>query len=152
MVKATNDGPIPNSPLPNSLEDAVGICTTGPTPQITFPGLLGDNHTDQLISPMPVVLLSSVEDGCVKGTADSFDLPQFIKFDLQKKMIFEVGETSMNRKSEIVNLTNTEDELIMQGVENGRSWSAVIGEQGKMTATVSESKFGFVIFGACLRQ
>ena len=94
----------------------------------------------------------SVEDGCVKGTADSFDLPQFIKFDLQKKVIFEVGDTGMNRKSEIVNLTNTEDQLIMQGVENGRSWSAVIGEQGKMTATVSDSKFGFVIFGACLRQ
>ena len=41
----------------------------------------------------------SVEDGCVKGIADSFDLPQFIKFDLQKKMIFEVGDTGMNRKS-----------------------------------------------------
>ncbi len=92
----------------------------------------------------------SLEEGCLEGTADSFDLPQFVKFDLQKKMIFEVGETGRDRKSKIVNHTKTEDQLIMQGVENGRSWTAVIGDHGKLTATVSDSDFGFVIFGACI--
>jgi hypothetical protein len=94
----------------------------------------------------------SLNEGCVEGTAESFDIPQFIKFDLQKKTIFEVDESGKNRKSQIMNLAETDNQLIMQGVENSRSWSAVIGEQGKMTATISDSEFGVVIFGACLLQ
>ena len=116
---------------------------------ISAPAALSLDTSSPLLCSVISASECTVEDDCVKGTADSFDLPQFIKFDLQKNMIFEVGETGMNRKSAIINLTKTDDQLIMQGVENGRSWSAVIGGQGKMTATVSDSEFGFAIFGAC---
>jgi hypothetical protein len=94
----------------------------------------------------------AVEEGCTEGTAESFDIPQFIKFNFQEKIISEVGETGKNRKSTIMNLVESNSQLVMQGVENDRSWSAVIGDTGKMTATISDSEFGFVIFGACLRQ
>ncbi len=40
--------------------------------------------------------------------------------------------------------------LIMQGGEAGRGWTLVISEEtGKMSATISEDRVGFVIFGAC---
>jgi hypothetical protein len=39
--------------------------------------------------------------------------------------------------------------MILQGVEGRRAWSMVITkETGKMTATVSDHQFGFVVFGA----
>ena len=94
----------------------------------------------------------AVEEGCTEGTAESFDIPQFIKFNFKEKIVSEVGISGKNRKSKIMNLVESNNQLVMQGVENNRSWSAVIGEDGKMTATVSDSEFGFVIFGACLRQ
>jgi hypothetical protein len=127
----------------------IGILITTLIPATTAFSL--DTSAPLLCSVISVAEYS-LEEGCLEGTADNFDLPQFVKFDLQKKMIFEVGETGRDRKSKIVNHTQTEGQLIMQGVENGRSWSAVIGDQGKMTATVTGNGFGFVIFGACISQ
>ena len=91
-----------------------------------------------------------MDEGCVKGTADSFDLPQFVKIDFQNKTISEVGESSQGRKSEIKNLQQINNTSIIQGIENGRSWSLVISDEGKMSAAVSESDFGFIVFGACM--
>ena len=40
--------------------------------------------------------------------------------------------------------------IVVQGGQEGRGWSATIGEDtGKMTLTASGDRFGFIIFGAC---
>jgi len=92
----------------------------------------------------------SLEDGCVVGTAETYDLPQFVKLDFQKNMISEVGENSLKRESKIKNHERIENKIFIQGVENGRAWSVIVDEDtGKMSATVSEERIGFVVFGAC---
>ena len=88
--------------------------------------------------------------GCFEGQADVFDLPQFIRIDLQNKTIREVGENTRKRTSTINNFKRMDTKLIMQGIENGRSWSVIVEEEtGKMTATASDEVVGFIIFGAC---
>ena len=92
----------------------------------------------------------TLEDGCVVGTAETFDLPQFIKIDFQKSTISEVGENTKNRISRIINFKHIDDKFFMQGVENGRNWGIIIQEKtGKMSATVSDEQVGFVVFGVC---
>ena len=92
----------------------------------------------------------SLEDGCVVGTAETYDLPQFVKLDFQKNMISEVGENSLKRESKIKNHERIENKIVIQGVENGRAWSVIVDEKtGKMSAAVSEERIGFVVFGAC---
>ena len=39
---------------------------------------------------------------------------------------------------------------ILHGGHNGRGWAIVISEEtGKLSATISEERTGFIIFGAC---
>lgn len=92
----------------------------------------------------------TLDEGCFEGTAESFDLPQFVKIDFSNNLISEVGANSRGRKSRILNFKNIENTFMLQGIENERSWSVIVeGDTGKMSATVSEARAGFVIFGAC---
>jgi hypothetical protein len=93
----------------------------------------------------------TLDEGCLEGTADSFDLPQFIKIDLKNQTINEVGENTKKRTSKIINLKRIDSKIIMQGIENGRSWSVIIDEKtGKMSAAASDEGIGFVVLGYCL--
>lgn len=51
------------------------------------------------------------------------------------------------------NVELNDGRLIMQGAENGRGWTLVISEKtGEMSATVSDDKVGFVVFGTCTKD
>ncbi len=92
----------------------------------------------------------SLGEECFVGTAESFDLPQFVRIDFQNNIISEAGENTEARKSRIINVKHIDNSVIMQGIENGRSWSMIVEKKtGKMSATVSEERIGFVVFGAC---
>ena len=91
-----------------------------------------------------------MEEGCLEGTAESVDIPQFVKVDFKSNMISTVGKTEQQRESRIKNLKRIDGKVIMQGAERGRGWNMVIEENtGKLSATIIEERVGFVIFGAC---
>ena len=49
-----------------------------------------------------------------------------------------------------MNLEATEKQVILQGVENHRGWTAAIDRQtGRMTLTSPGTDVSFMIFGAC---
>lgn len=92
----------------------------------------------------------SMEEGCLEGTAESVDVPQFLKVDFRNNIISTVGKTEQQRESRIRNLKRVDGKVIMQGAERGRGWNMVIEENtGKLSATIVEERVGFVIFGAC---
>jgi len=85
---------------------------------------------------------------CLAGTAESVNLPQFLRVDVQNKKISAADKSG--RETAIRYLERANGRLIMQGVQGGRGWTMVISEEtGKMSGTVSEDEVGFVIFGAC---
>lgn len=108
-----------------------------------------DTSSSLLCSVINVAECSTI-DGCFESTAATFGLPQFVEIDFEMNMIRAVGKDQEGKESKIKNLEQLESSIVMQGVENGRSWTVVIGSRGAMTATVSESDLGFVIFGACI--
>ncbi len=124
---------------------------------ITIPFLLPANSAIAELDTSSPLLCSiinvaeySLEEDCFEGTAETFDLPQFIRIDFQNNVISEVGVNNTQRKSKITNLKRVDNSLIMQGIENGRSWSVIVDrETGKLSATASEVQVGFVVFGAC---
>ena len=84
------------------------------------------------------------------GTAEDIDLPQFFYIDFEKKVV--TGKTSGGemRETKIENLKHEDGKLILQGVQLGKAWSAVINEEtGKTTITGANDEAGFVIFAAC---
>jgi hypothetical protein len=88
--------------------------------------------------------------GCMEGQASSFELPQFMFVDFEQKQVRATGESGLKEVSPIRNFEQTEQQMILQGVENQRGWSAAIDRQtGKMTITSAGPDVSFMIFGAC---
>ncbi len=87
---------------------------------------------------------------CVKGTAASVNAPQFIWLDFVEKMARGSRPDGQRVTSEIEKVTQSEGELILQGVQSGRGWSMAIAQQGgKMVLTAAGEQVAFVVFGAC---
>ena len=88
--------------------------------------------------------------GCLEGRASDFDLPQFMVIDFDNKRVHATAESGHEEVSPIKNSELTEKQIILQGVENHRGWSAAIDRQsGEMTVTSVGAEVGFMIFGAC---
>jgi len=89
-----------------------------------------------------------VEENCVRGSAASENIPQFLRIDFKEKIISAVDKSG--KKASIKTLERIDGKLIIQGIQKGRGWTMVISEQtGKMSATITDDQVGFVVFGAC---
>jgi hypothetical protein len=88
--------------------------------------------------------------GCREGTANSFGLPQFMFVDFNKQEIQATDETGLDVISEIKSSEITEQQIILQGIENHRGWSVTIDRgDGQLTVASSGSGVSFMVFGAC---
>jgi hypothetical protein len=88
--------------------------------------------------------------GCREGTANSFGLPQFMFVDFEKQEIHATDELGINVVSHIKSSEMTEQQIILQGIENHRGWSVTIHRgNGEMTVASSGSGVSFMVFGAC---
>ncbi len=58
--------------------------------------------------------------------------------------------TGAARKSPLKSVTRLDGQLILQGGENGRGWSATIDEEtGRMAIAIVDNDYTFSLFGAC---
>lgn len=121
----------------------VVICAT-PTPA---PATARYDGSAPLLCVPTAVTECGAEGECRRGTAESVNLPQFMRVDL-KAMIIRSEETG--RESPIRSIEHMNGKLILQGAQGERGWTLTISETtGKMSGTVSADGEGFVIFGAC---
>jgi hypothetical protein len=89
------------------------------------------------------------------GVCDPVDpaaagLPPFVRVNVAQKTL-EATDGS-GRKSEIQSVTVAKEQkrILLQGGEQGRLWSAVIGQQGgELTASILDHDGGFVVSGTC---
>ncbi len=89
-------------------------------------------------------------DECLSGTAESMNIPQFLKIDFKEKVITGKGGDGKVRSTTVKNMERVDGKMILQGIQNGKAWSMVITEAtGKMTITAADDQVGFVVFGAC---
>ncbi|MCK5698184.1 MAG: hypothetical protein KAI02_08485 [Gammaproteobacteria bacterium] len=87
---------------------------------------------------------------CVKDTATSFDLPEFIIVDKEKKVIRAAYESGHKGTSNVKSMEQQGDHLILQGVENSRGWSISIDtKKGDMSGSLVGEGLSFLIFGNC---
>ena len=109
-----------------------------------------DSSKPLLCATIDAIECSGLSAECYMGTAETVNLAQFVKIDLDKKKIEAVRQGGESRSSTIMNHKRENGKLILQGVESGRGWSLVIVEKtGKMSATIAGDQVGFVVFGNC---
>jgi len=86
---------------------------------------------------------------CMQGHARTFDLAEFFTINFKKKEIRATGNNA-DSVSPIKNQEKTETQVVMQGVENDRGWTASVDQaDGTLTLTASGQDVSFMIFGAC---
>ena len=102
-------------------------------------------------APMLCVPIGVTECGaegeCKRGTAESVNLPQFIRVDVKAMTI---RSEEQKRESPIKTVEHMNGKLILQGTQGERGWTMLIAEDtGRLSATVTADGEGFVVFGAC---
>lgn len=87
---------------------------------------------------------------CQQVTAQSINLPQFLRIDFKKKTIKGTRADGEVMIAKIESIKRLEGKLILSGIQNGRAWNIIIQkEKGELTLTVADDDVGFVAFGAC---
>ena len=85
---------------------------------------------------------------CSRGRPDEIGAPAFIRIDFTEKVI--VGP---NRRTPIVGIESTANQMLLQGTELGYAWSIALDTiSGKLAATLVDREGVIVLFGACTVQ
>ena len=108
-----------------------------------------DGSSPLLCVPIEV-LDCEAYNGCIETTVEDVNIPQFIRVDFDKKTASGTLADGTLRTVGIERMERENGMLVIQGGQEGRGWSATIGEEtGKMTLIVSRDRYRFFIFGAC---
>jgi hypothetical protein len=84
------------------------------------------------------------------GDAESVNLPQFFHIDFNKKLITGKSPEGEVRETKIDTMAHHDGKLILQGIQKGKPWAAVIDEEtGKVVISGLDNGVGIVVFGAC---
>ena len=122
-----------------------GLCTVA-----------GAARAAELDGSTPILCAMIAATECDRwGLCDPVDpaaagLPPFVRVNVAQKSL-EATDGS-GRKSEIQSVTVAKEQkrLLLQGGEQGRLWSAVIGQQGgELTVSILDHDGGFVVSGTC---
>jgi len=88
-----------------------------------------------------------------KDTAENVNLPQFFFINVEKRTVSAKGSKGEKRETAIENVRHENGTLILEGVQLGKAWHAVINEQtGKTTLTGATDDTAFVVFAACTQN
>ena len=121
----------------------LGLCLV-PSPA----GAAGKHDGSAPLLCVPIGITECGAEGeCKRGTAESVNLPQFIRVDLKAMTI---RSEEQKRESPIKTVDHLNGRLILQGTQGQRGWTMLIDEDtGRLSATVIADGEGFVVFGAC---
>ena len=100
------------------------------------------------------VEITSCESGseCTAETAASINLPQFLRVNASDNAITgkRAGGDALSTPILVKQVHN--GRLVLQGSENGLSWTMSVDEDnGEMTVVAAGDKVAFIAFGACVK-
>jgi hypothetical protein len=127
-----------------ALVAAVASLWLGPLSAAEF-----DGSRNLICASMETVGCVAGED-CLKGSAETINIPKFFRIDFGKKTIYGKRPDGEDVNTKIVGKLDGKAEMILQGVQNQLGWSLVIaGKTGNMALTASGDGVAFAVFGAC---
>jgi hypothetical protein len=119
---------------------------------ITFTSVLADDLTGaKKFVCAPAQVNICYEDGsCISAMPWDVNVPQFLEIDLKQKSIATTEASGENRVTPVQSISEEDDAVFLQGVENGRAFSFVISKSsGFMSVAVAREFLTVTGFGAC---
>jgi hypothetical protein len=88
--------------------------------------------------------------GCENDTPEGANIPQFVTVDLDAKLLSTTPASGENRSTPIETLRRDGDLIVLQGLQNGRAFSFVIGEKsGRASIAIAREELVLSVFAAC---
>jgi hypothetical protein len=135
--------------IPDALAMASIAITIGVSPvSASAAGLDGSAN---LVCAANRVVACTTAAVCLEGDASTFDLVEFMFVDVKAKVVRArtQGDTR-KEESPIRIMEKSNNQLILQGVENGHGWGMSIDQAGgRMTAAIAGESASFMLFGVC---
>jgi len=88
--------------------------------------------------------------GCEDDTPEGANIPQFVTVDLDAKLLSTTPASGENRSTPIETLRRDGGLIVLQGLQNGRAFSFVIGEKsGRASIAIAREELVLSVFAAC---
>jgi hypothetical protein len=88
--------------------------------------------------------------GCNSADPEDENIPEFIEVDLKRKTLAATQASGMERSTSIQHQSQSEGNIYLQGLENGRLYSLVIAQiSGDLSFTVTANGETATMFGCC---
>ncbi|MEA2733136.1 MAG: hypothetical protein QOF70_7611 [Acetobacteraceae bacterium] len=89
-------------------------------------------------------------EGCTRETSESINAPQLLTVDRKGHAITAQRPDGAVLSSNIDRVTQEQDLLVFDGVQNGLSWTMTIaGASGHMTLSAIGDSEAYTVFGSC---
>jgi hypothetical protein len=88
-------------------------------------------------------------DGCKDGSIDELGVPGIIRLDFDTGEMVAVTAADFGRRSTFRVLERKDGKTTLQGFENGRAFSAVIGTDGIASIATATAGRSIVMFARC---
>ena len=133
-----------NKKLSSTLLLGLGLLTSALASAAGF-----DGRTNLTCAVMDVVACTEGPT-CLQGSSKTFDLPVFLFVDFKAKVVRGTNEGGGKKVSSVENSETTEQQILLQGVENHRGWSLAIDRRtGQLNLSSSGADVSFMVSGAC---
>jgi len=115
------------------------------------PAALADDLTGSNRFLCSVVTISRCYiDGCMDDTPDGALVPQFVNVDLGAKLLSTTPASGQNRTTPIESLRREGGLIVLQGLQNGRAFSFVIGERsGNASVAIARDEIVLAVSAVC---
>jgi hypothetical protein len=89
-------------------------------------------------------------DGCARETSETINAPQLVTIDRKGHSITAQRPDGALLSTNIDRATQEQDLLVLDGVQNGLSWTMTIaGSNGHMTLSAIGDSEAYTVFGSC---
>ncbi|HEY4646682.1 MAG TPA: hypothetical protein VIH25_10420 [Steroidobacteraceae bacterium] len=87
---------------------------------------------------------------CTSGPPWNLQFPQFLEIDLKQGVLATTAASGENRSTPILSKERAEGRIVLQGMQLGRAFSMVIGEQsGQAAVAIAAEGMTVTVFAAC---
>lgn len=89
------------------------------------------------------------DHGCRRASASDVNMPTFLHIDIAAKAINGQRPDGEKVTTAIETVQQNSQGLVLQGIDGGRSWNAVIDADGQLSVAAIGIDAGFLVFGEC---
>jgi hypothetical protein len=119
------------------------LMSAGPASADTFDG------SAPLICAINDLQSCAAGEGCRRELPMALNLSSILRIDVAKKSIDGKRPNGEKHTTPIDTVRKGEQGLVLQGIDGGRSWSAVIDPEGGLSIALVGIDAGFIVFGEC---